>query len=213
MIRKLLLLALAMLALRMAGRAVRNNAEIMAALWTLVGLTASLNQTNTAKARSTEARLAGVVTSLGTTNANVANAQTTANNAYPKTGGTISGSATVAGDHTVNGTFTANGGSTSEFSAGIHTAGAMQADNGVNTSNVNSNGGSTNEFAGAVHTSGNMQADGSVLTTDLYVSGQRIAPGQGRPGAYPAVGSPSNSGLATYCNQIVGGLLAAGIFV
>jgi len=31
------------------------------------------------------------------------------------------------------------------------------------------------------------------------------------PAAYPAVGSPSNAGLATYCNQIVQALQAAGL--
>jgi hypothetical protein len=73
--------------------------------------TAMATTANTAKARSTEARVNGVVTQLGVTNTNVSNAMTTANNALPKSGGTVTGSLTVNGDHHIGGTLFGSGGS------------------------------------------------------------------------------------------------------
>jgi hypothetical protein len=100
--------------------------------------TAMVSTTNTALARNTAARVNGVVQSLGTTNANVANAQATANGALPASGGTITGSLTVngnlgvhggstligssscSGDWTVGGNFTADNIATVDGAAGVH---------------------------------------------------------------------------------------------
>jgi hypothetical protein len=51
---------------------------------------------------------------------------------------------------------------------------------------------------------------GEVATNTLTVDGN-VWSQQPVPAAYPAVGSPSNAGLGTYCNQIVEALIAAGI--
>ena len=63
--RKLILLALALLAARMARRALARGAgdytAIMAALWSLIHMTAMAGTANTAKTRATEARLNAVV--------------------------------------------------------------------------------------------------------------------------------------------------------
>lgn len=165
LISKIVLLMLAILAVKMAGRALKRDAEVIAALWTLVGLTAQVNTANTPKARSTEARLNALVPVV-----------------FPNTGGTVNGSMTVTGNHVVEGTMDVSGA-------------------------LSGAGGGAIENSSGMHTSGNMVVDGT-----LTVSGQRIAPGQGVPGAYPASGSPSTAGLGTYCNEIVGGLIAAGIF-
>ena len=63
--RKIILLALALLAARMARRALARGAgdytAIMAALWSLIHMTAMAGTANTAKTRATEARLNAVV--------------------------------------------------------------------------------------------------------------------------------------------------------
>jgi hypothetical protein len=51
---------------------------------------------------------------------------------------------------------------------------------------------------------------GLTATNTLEVDGTNWSQAA-QPAAYPAVGSPSNAGLATYCNQIVQALQAAGL--
>lgn len=75
-------------------------------------VTAGVSASNTAKVRATEARVNGVVTQLGTTNTNVATAMTTANNALPKSGGTVSGNLEVTGSLTVDTNLGVHGGTT-----------------------------------------------------------------------------------------------------
>lgn len=87
---------------------------IIMALLVFFWATAMASTTNTAKTRGLEGRVNGVVSQLGTTNANVTAAQNTANNALPKSGGTISGDVTITGNLTVNNTCTVFG------SAGVH---------------------------------------------------------------------------------------------
>jgi hypothetical protein len=181
-----------------------------------------------AKARSTEDRVNNLVPVIGA-------ASTLAANAFPRTGGTVSGSVTVTGAHTVNGqvnagTLSVAGAATTGGNHTVH--GSMNADSNVSAggqvSGSNFSGGSIHvsgsgqadgnftaggqvsgsSFSGnSIHVSGNAQADGT-----LTVSGQRIAPGQGTPAGYPASGSPSTAGLGSYSNAIVNGLIAAGIF-
>jgi hypothetical protein len=203
--KKLLLLLLAILAARMAARALRRETEVVSLLWTLVGMTAMAgNLANTPKTRSVEDRLNSLVATVGPQAAN----------AFPKTGGTVTGSVVVTGNHQVNGSMAGAGGGTLEVGAGLHSSGTVVADSGLSTSNVSSNGGSTNEFSGPIHTAGNAQVDGQTGTTTLYVSGQRVAPGQGTPGGYPIVSTaPWGPGVVNVINGIIGGCRAAGIFV
>jgi hypothetical protein len=66
MIRKLALILLALVAARMARRALRREAEVVSLLWTLIQVTAGSatmppSSANTAKARSTEDRLSALI--------------------------------------------------------------------------------------------------------------------------------------------------------
>ncbi len=168
--------------------------------------------TATAKIVATEQRLNTHVTATAPAVNFVAN------------GGTVGGTVVVNGDHHIVGTLWGNGGT-------LPVGDFVAANNGMTVNNgatVNGNfnaaggitgaGGGTLENFSSIHTANNLQADGTVNSNQviassyLSVSGQRIAPGQNVPGAYPAVGSPSTAGLATYCNEIVVNLQAAGIF-
>lgn len=207
-----------------------HGAALFVALFVYLFVTAGV-VTNTSKTRAVESRLSALETVTfpntgGTISGNV----------------TVTGTHTVNGNTQVGGYITGSGGGTLENNSSIHTSGILQADGQVSTANVYSTGGSTNEFSGAIHTasvlqadsqvvaaggsggaaveaggggmhtSGNMVADGSMTTTDLYVSGQRIAPGQGAPGGYPiAQNTPWENQVINVINGIVGGLIAAGI--
>jgi hypothetical protein len=56
-------------------------------------------------------------------------------------------------------------------------------------------------------------AGANLQCADLYVNGQRIAPGQGRPAFYPApiADNVPTHGIMAALNEIVGCLIAAGI--
>ena len=221
--KKLLLLGIALLAAYIGARAVKRNAEAIQLICGLIGMTAlSTSLANTPKTRSVEDRLNALIPQV-----------------FPNTGGTVNGSVNVTGNHTVGGTLSVTSSSTSEYTGGIHSAGTVEADGGVTASSVSSTGTATSEYSGGIHSAGVVEADGGISTTtvtatgtgtsefsggihsagviqadaELIVSGQRIAPGQGQPAGYPAVGSPSTAGLATYCNAIVGALIASGIVV
>jgi hypothetical protein len=60
-VRTLFLLGLALLAVRMAGRAVRHQAALSGILWVLIGQAAMSGTAGTAKSRATEARLNALV--------------------------------------------------------------------------------------------------------------------------------------------------------
>jgi hypothetical protein len=63
---------------------------------------------------------------------------------------------------------------------------------------------------GAVIVDGELEVTGVTDTGTLAVNGTEWSQAA-VPAAYPAVGSPSNAGLATYCNQICQALMAAGL--
>lgn len=236
--RKWLLLAVALAAVYMGGRAARRNAEVLQLLWVLIGMTATAGTAGTAKSRSTEDRLGALIPKV-----------------FPNTGGTISGSVTVAGNHNVGGQLNVGGAggsatvavagnvhatSAGQFDGGVttgagvsagsvnvggsgssatvavsgnvHASSAGQFDGGVTTSAVNATSGGTSEFSG-VHSAGDVLADGALRGTTLFVNGQRIAPGQGRPAFYPVASgsSPSNVSIGVGLNEIVNCLIAAGI--
>jgi len=184
MMKKWLLLGVALLAAYIGTRAVKRNAEVIQLVCALIGMTAAAGLAGTPKTRSVEHRLNALIPTV-----------------FPNTGGTVTGPVTATGP------VGSTGSGTSEFTGGIHSAGVVEADGGVTTTTVTATGAGTSEFTGSIHAAGTIEAD-----TELIVSGQRIAPGQGQPAGYPVVGSPSTAGLGTLCNEIIGGLIAAGIF-
>jgi cytoskeletal protein CcmA (bactofilin family) len=169
--------------------------------------TALSGATVAAKARSTESRL----------NAHVAATAPAVN--LVANGGTIGGTVVVAGDHHITGTLFGNGGT-------LPVGDFVQANNGMTVNNgatVNGNfnaaggitgsGGGTLENGSSIHTSNNLQADGQVSTSQLYVSGQRIAPGQNTPGGYPiGHGTPWEDQVIDVINAIITSTRGSGIF-
>lgn len=143
-------------------------------------------------------------------------------------GGSVGGNVTVNGSHTVTGQVNANTLSTSGaattggnftthgslnsdgdalvggslYGAGF---GAISAGNQINGTAVATSGAmSSHGFT----SHGNLAADGVVSASNYSGSYQG---GQANPGGYPATGSPSNAGLATYSNNIVNTLQNAGL--
>lgn len=172
MVRKLVVLALAMIAVRLAGRAMKNQADLVKILWLMIASTATLNATNTPKARSTEERLNTLITAV-----------------FPNTGGTVNGSMTVNGNHQVNGTASANtvkgtsqvlaggasGSNALEVNGGAHVNSNMQVDGshsvGGQLSVAGGSGGATVAVAGSVHASSTGQFDGGLSTSAINIGG------------------------------------------
>ena len=180
-----------------------------------------------AKARSTEDRVNNLIPVVGAAAAQAANA-------FPKTGGTVSGSVTVTGSHTVNGQVNTNtlsvaGNATTTGNHTVH--GSLFSDNSVAAGGAVSG---SNFSGGSIHVSGNAQADGQIAATSfsgssIHVSGNAQADGSfsagnftgsyhggqggvstvgGGPGTY----SPSyETSLASAINGIIARLNAAGI--
>lgn len=149
-------------------------------------------------------------------------------------GGSVGGSVTVNGNHTVTGNNNVSGqvntntlASTGAMSSGGNLTshgdlltdgdtlisgslygggfGAISAGNQINGTAVATSGAmSSHGFT----SHGNLAADGVVSASNYSGSYQG---GQSNPGGYPATGSPSNAGLATYSNNIVVTLQNAGL--
>ena len=81
--RKLILIALAFLAARMAARAVRREADVISLLWTLVQAIAVAGTPNTAKTRAVEARVAALAPRTNTLETNVGTLNTAVTNIPP----------------------------------------------------------------------------------------------------------------------------------
>lgn len=166
--KKLLLIALAIIAVRLGGRALRRNAEVMAALWALLAVCAAqLNQANTPKARATEDRVNALVGQVGVVNGN----------AFQKTGGPISGSVSVAGNHTVAGNISAQGVSSTASVAGTsaHFTGSSVTDGNHQVGGqVLINGASSSAALagnGDAHMTGIVQGDGGLNTSGTASAG------------------------------------------
>jgi hypothetical protein len=146
-------------------------------------------------------------------------AHTLATNAFPKTGGPISGDVSVAGSHTVSGQI--NGGTLSvsgnATTTGNHTVhGSVISDNNVNAGGTVSGGAgsfgavSSGPFTGAsIHVSGNSQTDGThTVGGDVNASGT-LRGALHAPNvvidAMSAVGSPAAN--VTALKQAVDGML------
>jgi hypothetical protein len=180
-----------------------------------------------AKARSTEDRVNALVPVVGTAAAQAANA-------FPKTGGTVSGSVTVTGSHTVNGQVNANTLSVSgnATTSGNHTVhGSLISDNSVSAGGSVSG---SNFSGGSIHVSGNAQADGTIFSGSfsggsIHVSGNALADGSfgasnfsgsyhgGQGGVSTVSGAPGSysssyeTSLASAINGIINRLNSAGI--
>jgi hypothetical protein len=185
-----------------------------------------------AKARSTEDRVNNLIPVVGA-------AATAAANAYPKTGGTISGNVTVTGSHTVNGQINSNTLSVSgnATTSGNHTVhGSLISDNNVSAGGQVSGGSFS---GGSIHVSGNAQADGSFSAgsvstghydgSSIHVSGNAQADGSlsagnfsgsyhgGQGGVSSVGGAPSTysssyeTSLASAINGLINRLNSAGL--
>ena len=152
--------------------------------------------TVTSKAAATEARVAALVPIVGSVN-------TTANNALPKSGGTITGNLNV------NSNLAGAGGGTLEVTTHLHAGGTIQADNQVLANSVNVGGsGSSATLAinGNVHASSAGQFDGGI-------SASNYQPGQGIPSGYPiAHGTPWENQVIDFLNSMVSKLSNAGVY-
>jgi hypothetical protein len=170
-LKKMLLLLAALVALRMAGRALGRQSQAVTLLWMLIAATAGLS-VDTPKSRSTEARLNTLITQV-----------------FPNTGGTVNGSMTVTGNHVVNGTVkvsTTSGSATLEVGGGGHLSGSLQVDSGVNTSTVNvgaSTSTATVAIAGNVHASSTGEFDGGITSGAAVTAGTQVLVGGATGGA------------------------------
>lgn len=160
LMKKLLLLGLALLAVYMAQRAVRRQAEVLQLAWALLGLTALTSTANTPKTRSTEDRLNNLIPVV-----------------FPNTGGTISGSVNVTGNHSVGGSLTGPGGTgTLTVGSPAHVSGAgMTVDNGITShagvvADGNISAGGTGSFASDVEVGGNLRSSGGTLNVAAAVA-------------------------------------------
>lgn len=150
----------------------------------------------TAKAAATEARVAALVPIVN-------NVNSTANNALPKSGGTITGNLNV------NNNLAGSGGGTLEVSSGVHSSGSVQADDQVlaGSANIGGSGSSaTLAINGNVHASSAGQFDGGI-------SASNYQPGQGVPSGYPiAHGTPWENQVIDFLNSMVSKLSNAGVY-
>jgi hypothetical protein len=150
-----------------------------------------------AKARSTEDRVNGLIPVIGT-------ASTLAANAFPKTGGTVSGNVTVTGTHAVNGNMTVGGshtvsgqinGSTVSLTGGMtdygHTShGNVSVDSNVAVGGTLTGAGGGTVETTAAHVGGPMVVDGNATFSGNINGGPVVVGGQGAVGV-PSLTSPS----------------------
>jgi len=206
-------------------------AHFLSLTWGLMFLLAAFAWTalsgasTAAKARNTEDRVNALIPQVGT-------AYTLANNAFPKSGGTISGSVTVTGNHTVNGqvntntlgvsgTATTNAVTTnSVYCYGdTHTSGSHYVSGNMVASGQASGGSGSfgSVYSGpyegsSIHVSGNAQADGSFSAGNFsgsYYGGQGgVSTVSGAPGSYS---SSYETSLASAINGIISRLGSSGL--
>ncbi len=100
-LRYLALAALALLAVRLAGRALRRQDETTRLLWVLIA-TIAAKSSNTPKTRSVEQRVAALVSAVQPIVQNVAAVTTTANNTASTIATGSTGGAVVDGSNAVN---------------------------------------------------------------------------------------------------------------
>ena len=165
-----------------------------------------------AKARSTESRVNDLIPVIGA-------ASTLAGNAFPKSGGTVSGNVVVTGTHQVNGNASIGGslnasgqinGSTVSLSGGMtdfgHTThGSFSADGNVEVggSLVGASGGTVE--ATSIHSGGTILADGQINATGNMSAGNFGGPYQG---GQAAVSTLSGTVTITQCASAINGIIA-----
>lgn len=166
--KRIFLVALALLAVYMGKRALRRENEIAKLLWALLAATA-LSTASTPKTRSVETRLNSLVPQV-----------------FANTGGTINGNTVMNGNHTVNGAQAVNGnvtvsgnlngsGTALKNTNGIHSSASVQADGNVIAGGqllVNgASGGATAEVVGNGHFTTDLQADNRVIALGQLLVG------------------------------------------
>lgn len=168
--RKFLLLGLAILAAYMAGRELKRNAELLSLLWALVGSLATAT-VNTPKAMSTEARLNGVITAVGTTHSvataaqsSANSAQTSANNAQ-STANSAQSTANSA-QSLASGAFQIGSTYPGTFeTGGVHASGSIEADG-----TFIQGGGGTSELNGSMHLGGSLAVDNNISCSTISIA-------------------------------------------
>lgn len=200
--KKLMIVLVALLALRLAGRALKGQMQTAAALWVLAGL-ASLDLNggaNTAKTRSVENRLNALVPVV-----------------FPNTGGTINGAVTTNGNNTVNGNQTvtgnhtvggqalvggASGSATLEVAGNGHVTSALEVDgNHTVGGQLSVTGSATVEITPGTHIGGAMQVDGNTTLSGNLNGGPVVVGGQSISG-WP-ISAGANIGTVTGSNVFI----------
>lgn len=182
--------------------------------------TALSGATVAAKARSTEQRVNDLVPVIGA-------ASTMAANAFPKTGGTVTGNVTVTGTHQVNGNMSVGGshtvtgqinGSTASLSGGMtdfgHTShGNVSIDNDLAVSGTLNGGGGGTVEATSIHSGGTILADGQINATGNMSAGNFGGPYQGGQGAVTPVPTSGYTlaEVATAVNGVINRLNSSGL--
>lgn len=209
-LKLLLLLGLALLAAHLGRKAAKANAELIQALWAVVGMVALTGTANTPKTRNVEDRLNALVPVI-----------------FPNTGGTISGPVTVNGNHTVNGTLygtalhvNGTGSATFEVNGNGHITSGMTVDGNHVVGGSVSAGGQV--LVGGASSSATFAVNGNGhVTAGFQVDGQLVtASGSGMPVAAPSYpGSPSSSYNAAWAasvtnilTNVINDLKTAGVF-
>jgi hypothetical protein len=172
--KKVLLLAIALLAAYLAVRAVKRNAETITLLCVLIGLSATASTANSPKTRAVEDRLNTLVPQV-----------------FPNTGGTVNGSMTVTGNHTAANVIAqnqvlVNGASSSARLAVLgdaHITSTLAADGGLST-------------GGNLSASGSASL-GSVATNSVNSSGQVLVNGASSGAAFAVNGDAHITSTAT----------------
>jgi hypothetical protein len=161
-----------------------------------------------AKARSTEDRLNAQIPIIGAAYATANTANTLAGNAYPKTGGTISGNVTVNGTHTVSGTLTASSGI---LSASMHATGNVQVD-GSHTVNGNISGGTDISASNNLNAGGNLNGN-EVVVSNAFIGGNQLHMQQSA-GGWPMSSSQAwGSSVVNVLNQLAAAANNTGAFI
>jgi hypothetical protein len=178
-------------------------------------LAQQLNSATGVKAADAHARINALVPVVHTAN-------TTANNALPKAGGTVTGSLAVNGNHSVGGQVLINGASSAAALAAVgdgHVTGTFQADNSVVSNQVVAAGVSTSASVGGTtaHFTGTMQADGGVAISGGTISSitahtsNPIVVSGGSPSGFSGSQLTAVASISNVLNDLVNRMQASGM--
>jgi hypothetical protein len=202
---------------------------VMLAAFTFVALrmsaTMATGSNALVKAQAAHQRLDLLVPKVGTIETTANGAQTTANNALPKSGGTVTGNLTVNGDHTIAGNLLGSGGTLTTGSNFHVSGGGATVDLGLTVHgnhSVDGNaaiGGTLSGASGgtvestAIHAGGTILADGQVNAVGNMSAGNFGGPYQGGQGAVTPVPTTgfTLAETATAVNGVINRLDSSGL--